>query len=134
MKKSKTKCFETKESVREILSKVFHVASEIWKKESIREKHLQAENLRAKIQSSFFKDSRMIDKGDLSKIANFLFIDENFLAQAVEWEGILATCTDDVDIIDFQIGNLPSVTMEEVKLIVSKYTESAKGESGRSPQ
>lgn len=100
-KKSETKCFETEESVKEILSKVFHVASEIWKKESIREKHLQAENLRARIQSSFFKDSGMIDKDNLSRIANFLFIDENFLAQAVEWESILATCTNDVDIIEF---------------------------------
>lgn len=134
LKKSETKCFETKESVREILSKVFRVASKIWKKESIREKHLQVENLRARIQSSFFKDSGMIDKGDLSRIASFLFIDENFLAQAVEWEGILTTCTNDVDIIDFQISNLPSVTMEEVRLIVSRYIESAKGEIGHSPQ
>lgn len=110
------------------------MASEIWQKEGIREKHLQAKNLRARIQSSFFKVSRMIDKGDLSRIMSFLFIDENFLVQAVEWEGVLATCTDDVDIVNFQIINLPSVTMEEVRLIVSRYIESAKRETGHSPQ
>lgn len=113
---------------------MFRLASKIWKKEGIREKHLQAENLRARIQARFSKDSGMIDKSDLSRIASFLLIHENFLVHAVEWEGILATCIDDVDIVDFQISNLPSVTMEEVRLIVSRYIESAKRETGHSPQ
>lgn len=88
----------------------------------------------ARIHSSFFKDSGMIDKSDFSRIASFLLNYENFLAQTVEWEGILVTCTDDVDIVDFQISSLPRVTMEEVRIIVSKYVESTKGETGHSPQ
>lgn len=61
-------------------------------------------------------------------------IDEDFLTQALSWEDTLATCTDDVDMVDFQISNLPSVTIEEVRLIVPRYIESTKGETGHLPQ
>lgn len=100
----------------------------------MREKHLRAENLRAKVQGNFFKVSGPILREDLTKISSFIRIDENFLAQAADWECILTTSTDDVDMADFQINNLPSVTIEEVRLLVSRYIESTKKETGHSPQ
>lgn len=114
LRKSEANCSEIEKTIRDVQDKVFYEAAEILQQDEVREKHLRTENLRAKVQGNFLQVSRPILKEDLSKVSSFIRIDENFLTQATGQEDALATCTNDVDMVDLQISNLPSVTIEEV--------------------
>lgn len=130
LRKSEARCLEIEKTIRSIQDKIFLVVVEILQQDEVREKHLRAKNLRAKFKGNFFKVSRPILKDYLTRISRFLLIDENFLAQAADWENTLATCTDDVDMVDYRIGSLPHVTMEEVRPLVSRYIEFAASKKG----
>lgn len=73
----------------------------------------------------YFKELESIKKNQLNDLALLMIHINNLQNLTPDWKNIFDTCSDALDVIKLQLDGLPSVTMEELNLIMFRFIEYA---------
>lgn len=117
----KGECERMEESVKGIQSKILISLEELSGQEMNEEDGLDLEELKKKVKSVYFQRLKSVQESQLNDILSFMIFISHFQRRQTKWEKTLEACSDQLDVVDLQLDALPSVAIEELESIMSRF-------------
>lgn len=114
-------CIRLEEMIKGIQDKFLVLIKEVYEQEVLDGDGMSVDNLQDKVRSNFFPATGSISTSHMNNVASFIAFMENFRKQEVEWKKLFATCAESLEVIEFKLDIMPSVSMEELEMVMSRF-------------
>lgn len=114
---AKDECIEMERSIQEIQSKILTSIEELLGQDVHTSSSLNVKGLKEKMKFVYFKELESIWKNQLNDLVSLTIHISNLQK--------LNACSYALDVIKLQLDGLPSVTMEELNSVMSRFVEYA---------